>query len=398
MCVALLAMAAFRVDAAELPALIRLEALAVPYASPWQRATPQQETADDALLLDLAEASLQLAVPRHTRRLKIDADSYYIRLRESWQKLYGGGAKISWLESGGRKWLACLHPSQDRGISAFHLSTVFAGRAYSVLVFAPSTEPALPKAALDLLAGMRFADETAPLIPKPDSATPKWIKTRTIYPQANADVLEALVQDDLARLGGDGMVTGYGLDFIDSGVAWFIEGYQWKTVAARVTRVPWQQGGRLEVQAAAEAAAWPVKLTLKDNETDVRASLRVITLCAPSQRVAETLDQLQRGARQTLQRLLLERAAGCPTALPDSSAPSLVQGESGKTVQADVAVSLPPVLGAAEHAALRAAGLTRIGLVEIRLAAGPHRTGFGDRLLERARWYVVFEPGGAEGR
>jgi len=299
--------------------------------------------------------------------------------------------------------LACRRPSQDKGVSAFHLSTVFAGSAYSVLVFAPSTEQALPKAALDLLADMRFAGDAAPdmtktHLPEPDPAKSRWVKTRTIYPQANADVLEALVQDDLARLGGDGMVTGYGLEFIDSGVAWFIEGYQWKPLDARVTRVPWQQGGRLEVQAAAEAAVWPVTLTLKDNEADVRASLRVIELCAPSQSVAAALDQLQRGARQPLQRLVLEPAAGCPAGLPDSAAASLVQGESGKTVQTDVVVSLPSALGVAEHATLRAAGLTRLGLVEIALAAGPRRTGFGDRLLDRARWYVVFESGGAEGR
>jgi len=384
----LFAVSAFA-DATEL----RLEALVVPYASPWQRATPQQEAEDDALLLDVPDAGLHLAVPRQTRVLKTDADTYYAKLSEKWQALYGSGAKISWLESGGQKWLMCRRPSRDSGVGVFHLSTVFAGRAYSLLLFAPSAAESLPKAARDLLAAVRFGGESRVV-----SAKSGWRMTRTLYPQANAEVLEALVQDDVARLGEDGMVTGYGLDFSPDpsqpGVAWFIEGYQWKRVEGRGTRVDWKQGGRLEVQVAAESAVWPLQLTLQENEADVRASVRVIELCAPSRRVAEALEQLQRGARQPLQRLALERAEGCPeTAAP--SAPNMLQGESGKTVQADVAVTLPPALTTAQLAALRQAGLTRICLVEIALNAGPHRTGFGDRLIERARWYVVFEPGEA---
>ncbi len=369
-------------------AALQVEALSLPYASPWQRATPQQENEDDALLL-AADSSLRLALPRRTRLLKIDADSYYDRLRASWRKLYGDSAKISWFEAGGvdgkQKWLLCRRPSRDDAVSVFHLSTVFAGRAYSVLLFAPSA--ALPPAALALLAAVRFEGEATPVLVRPD-----WVKTRKIYPQANADVLEALVQDDVARLGDDGLVTGYGLDFGASSLAWFIEGYQWKTIATRVTRVDWKQGGRLAVLVDAASTVWPVQLTLTQDEAEVRASLRVIELCAPAQRIAAVLDQLQRGARQPLQRLLLEPAAGCPTrSLPEQAAPSL-QGASGKTVQADLALALPPRLDNAALAALRQAGLSRIGLVEIALEAAPRRIGFGDRLIERARWYVVFEP------
>lgn len=388
---ALLLMVAFCVDAAELPALLRLEALTMPYVSPWQRATTQQEAEDDALLLDATDAGLHLAVTRQTRILKTDADTYYARLRESWQKLYGDEAKIAWLESAGRKWLTCRHPSRDSGVSVFHLSTVFAGRAYSVLLFAPGAAVGLPQAAFDLLAGTRFGAESAAA--KPGG----WVMTRIVYPNAGADVLEALAQDDVARLGDDGMVTGYGLDFGESLVDWFIEGYQWKRVDARAQQVVWKQSGRLAAQWAVDSGTWAkgrMQLTLNETEADVSAQAHVWDICAPSQRVAEALAQLQRGARAPLQRLALERAAGCLASVALVE-PDALAGERGKTVQAEIAVALPPALEVAQLAALHQAGLSRICLVEIGLKAAPKRTGFGDRLLERARWYVVFEPDAA---
>ena len=388
--VGLLSIVACLADAAEL----RIEALTLPYASPWQRATPQQESEDDTLLLDAPDAGLHLAVPRQTRLLKLDADAYYAKLRENWQKLYGNEAKISWLESGGvpvkQKWLLCRRPSRDNGVGVFHLSTVVEGRAYSVLLFAPAGAETLPTMALDLLAGIRIGAGAAQ-----GAVQPAWVKTRTLYPKAHADLLEALVQSDVARLGDDGMVTGYGLDFGESSVDWFIEGYQWKTVDAQVARVAWKQGGRLQVKTNASVST--MQLTLKENEADVRASLRVIELCAPAQRITDALELLQRGAFAQFQRLAQERAPGCPD-LISLAAPANLQGESRKTVQADVALTLPPAPGPAELAEIRKAGLTRIVLVEIALKASSARTGFGDGLIERARWYVVFEMGGSGAR
>jgi hypothetical protein len=137
-----------------------------------------------------------------------------------------------------------------------------------------------------------------------------------------------------------------------------------------------------------------LQLALKEGEADIGAELRVWELCAASPSVAEVLAQVQRGAFAQIPRLARERASGCAE-MSAPAAPAVLRGVSGKTTQMDVALPLPPAPGPAELSALRQAGLTRIALIEIALSPGPARTGFGDRLIERARWYVVFEMGEA---
>jgi hypothetical protein len=70
----------------------------------------------------------------------------------------------------------------------------------------------------------------------------------------------------------------------------------------------------------------------------------------------------------------------------------VLHGESGNTVQIAFTASMPPLLDARQLESLRQAGMSRIGLVEIALHADDARhTGFGDRLVEHARAYVVYE-------
>jgi hypothetical protein len=137
-----------------------------------------------------------------------------------------------------------------------------------------------------------------------------------------------------------------------------------------------------------------LQLALKEGEADISAHLSVWDLCATSPRVTEVLAQAQRGAFAQIPRLARERASGCAE-MSAPAAPAVLRGESGKTTHLDVALTLPPAPGPAELSALRQAGLTRIAVVEIALKASSARTGFGDGLIERARWYVVFEVGEA---
>ena len=382
---------AVQADAAEL----HVQALSLPYASPWQRAAPEQEVEDDALLLDAAEAGLQLALMRQVRNLQTQTETYFARLTKSCQARHGDNAQTFWHEAGTRNWLVCR--GQLREGSVFHLSTVFAERAYSLVLFAPAKADQLPGLVLDLLANVRF--ESSPALQRPDTKpdAPVWMHTRTLFPQAGADVLAELVRSDLSRLGDDGMLTGYGLAFDIAGMTWFIEGYQWKADASQVRKVAWKQDGRLEFDLASALDATvngQLRLTLAEDAARVSAGLSVWQLCGPAAHIADVLEQLQSGERMSLSKLDLAHFAGCPEAdVADASgALPVLRGESGNTVQIAFTASMPPLLDARQLESLRQAGMSRIGLVEIALHADDARhAGFGDRLVEHARAYVVYE-------
>ena len=393
--------------AAELPSGVRVESLSLPYASPWQRAAPEQES--EALQLLLPQAGLQFAVLRHTLVLTTDAETYYARLSRNWRSFYGRDVRIGWIEAGASKWQYCQRPAQAGNGVAWQFSSVFGGRAYSIMLFAAGPEatgaPEIPTQAAELLAGVHWEDMAAEAS-TPSPAKPYWIKSRTLFPQANSDVLAALVQDDQDRLGSDGLLTGYGLDFSPSsnpsGTRWFIEGYVWKTLNARVERVALKAAGKLEFEASAavdDVARLVVRLSQIDQEADLGVRLRSWPLCAPAAQLDETLQQIQLGARLPLQRLARAPAAGCPDVATASNSTTdwryVLLGESEKTVQAEVAVNLPAALSARQQAALSQAGLSRLVLVEIAPYARPSRIGFGDQLIERARGYLVFEASGA---
>lgn len=393
-------------------AALRIEALALPYSTTndshpggWQRADPALE--NEALLLDQPEAGLQLALLRHTRVLKTDAQTYFDKLSRNWRARHGQQVPIGWLASGERKWLYCQHAAQDGEGMVWQLSSVVDGRAYSVLIFGPKPDaisaahaaPTIPAPARELIAGARFDADPPGNADVP--ATPHWVKTRTLLPHASADVLEALVRDDIARLGRDGLLTGYGLDFGDSSASWFVEGYAWKSRNSRVDKVAINSGGRLEFDlpdASAGAAKIRLRLSLNekenetDNEADVGVQLRVWQLCAASGQIAETLRQLRQGAHLSLRRLAQSPAAGCPPSEGQAEATHVLLGERGKSVEAEVALALPPAANEKQQAVLARAGLQRLLLVEIAAYPRPGRAGFGDRLIERARGYVVFEP------
>ncbi len=372
---------------------LRLYSLSLPYASPWQRGAPEQEAEDDALLLDTADIGLQLAVMRHTRVINIDTETYFGRLTRSCRLRQAGKAKTFRPAAGGPLWLVCLRTTQAG--SVFHLSTLFDRRAYSLVLFAPPEIEQLPVPALDLLARLRLA--AAPDNIQTHAPAPlHWRHTRTLFPQADAGVLAALVQNDRARLGDDGMLTGYGLDYEISGLAWFIEGYQWQTFDARPARVEWRQGGRLEFELASASSASVntfLRLDLVEDDAAVSGRLTAWQLCGPDLRVEEALEQLQHGEQAAMLELSRAHFPGCPESgmAGDSVVLPALSGRSGQRVEAEFAVPLPLALDAYRYDKLRQAGLTRIGLLEIALQADPRRVGFGDRLIEHARSYVVFE-------
>ena len=381
---------------------LRVESLHVPQLAPWQRGPAEQEQADDVYLLDLhadkAVAS-QVVLLRRAPVVKGNAEAYYDRLTRFWRDTYGKRVLIDWVEVGGVTWRTLRRPSSENGMGVFQLSTVFDGRAYSLLVFVPGTVTELPAPVMALLADMRFgsrAGENAKVLAQVPAE--RWALTRVYRFNLSGDVLEAVVAADVERMGRDGMLTGYGVDYGEASVDWFMEGYKWKTLAGRVAQVPWSTRGRLEVDAPAElgdGATWTLRLILPAQEMGVFARLAVWDMCAPADVLKDVLDRLDHGARGPMERLAAGKAAGCPIPPPALPAQRL-KGEPGKAATATWSLPGPlqSVAGVAwwEPANQPEKKLSRVRLVEAVLEPGADRIVPGDGLLERARLFFAYEP------
>lgn len=364
---------------------LRVEAMRLAPDPAWQRGAAEQEQADASFLLNLPAAeggALQVVIPHHAPVLKADAETYYANLTKRWQAQYGRDAAIAWSEAGGRKWLTCRRPARDPGVVVFHLSTVYQGRAYSLLVFAPVALRTLPQAALDLAAGARFGADAL-----------RWVKVRSYRAQPLGEVLEALVQSDAELHDGASMLTGYGLEYGEASMHWFLEGFRWKGGSERL---PFALRGRLQADApaqVADSAPVTVGLSLEQGALPALAQVRVHDVCAERQALDAALARLDQGARGALQRLLRERPAACPEAAP-AQAPQLLRVEPGQSAQQTFAIAMPDALPAEDLERLRQAGLAWVRLVEVSMQTSPEGTRLGDALLQRTGLFFRYEATG----
>ena len=364
-------------------ASLGVEALRLEPGAGWERGPAEQEQADEVFILDhrgAAGSSVQVLLLRRAPVVKGDADAYFDRLTRYWRGQYGKAVLIDWLEAGGVKWRYIRRPAGDQGMGVFQLSTVFEGRAYSLLVYVPGTLTSLPPEAQALIAGARFGAAAAEVATPPPPQV-RWARARTYRFNLQGEALEAVVMADAERLGRDGMLTGYGLSYGESSVEWFLEGFEWKTVAGRVARVSWSTRGRLEVDAPAEleaGAAWTLRLILPEGEAGVNARLVVWEVCAEAGVLRTELDKLNRGARMPMERL----AAACPGARP-SGPDGLLKGVGGRTATANWVLPGGPAVPQAGN---------RMRLVEVVLEPAPERKVPGDELLAKARLFFAYEP------
>ncbi len=398
--VGLMSVAFWMGSSSALAETLRIESLQVPRLAPWQRGPVEQEQADDVYLLDLrADQTVvsQVVLLRRAPVIKGDAQAYYDKLTRFWRATYGKMVLIDWMEIGGVKWRYLRRPSSENGMGVFQLSTVFEGRAYSLLVFVPGAVTVPPTPVMDLLARLHFGSQAGAAGPVAEPvAVPmeRWARSRIYRFNLSGDVLEAVVAADAERMGQDGMLTGYGLDYGESSVDWFMEGFEWKTVAGRAARVPWSTSGRLEVDAPAElgdAAVWNLRLILPEGEMGVSARLVVWDLCARPDALKEVLDRLKHGARGPMERLAATRPAACPVPVAVNPGERL-KGASGKTATAAWSLPYPPRWSAEAAGREPETRLSRVRLVEAVLEPGADRAVPGDGLLERARLFFAFEP------
>ena len=389
-----------------------VEALCLEPASPWQRGSAEQERADGAFLLDLPGArgfDAQLLLPRQAPRIKGDAAGYYDRLGRYWRSNYGPHVLVDWVELGGTRWHYLRRPASENGLGVFHLSTVADGRAHSVLVFVPGTVTSLPDPVRTLLARAAFAppqtpvamtvDEARPVATpdhseppqapqaqaSPPSAAPRWTRTRTYRLVVLGDALEAVAAADAEALGPDAALTGFGLDYGEASVRWFLEGHVWSDPGRHARKEPWASQAILEVAAPtelAEGGTWT--LSLSGVTEGVAATLAVLDLCGSEPVLTEALRGLARGLRAPLDRLAAQPPAGCPERRPSAPMP-LVLGRSGGPSRGVIAwPAEPPPAPLAE-------GLVRIRLVEAVLGPEPGRRVPGEALISRARLFFAYE-------
>ncbi len=332
--------------------------------------------------------ALQVTLPRRSTLLKADAESFHSNLRKIWAAQYGKGAEIGEIEIAGVRWMTCRRPAGDGGAIVFQLATVYEGRAYSLLAFASPQAVGLPQPVYDLLVGVNFGPEPRP-----------WIATRVIAAQPGHDALEALVQGDAERLGQDGMLTGYGIEYTqppdtaDTGpgkrLAWFMDGFKWRNLVGRDERLPISLRGHLVARAPArvEGASAAISIELRveaESSTGVEAEVGLLDVCAPAAELDAALARLERGARAPLERLARERPASCP-AFPVTAPPKGLLARPGDTMAQPLAFSLPPGLPVA-------AGLSRVRIVAVRPRLVGNEDELGQNLLRQLGLYFVYAP------
>jgi hypothetical protein len=368
----------------------------------WVTASAAQMDESDAWTLSLpmeGGVALEVLIPRSPPLLKSDAETFFRHLTRKWQAQYGKAVAVGWgsfgpdtaLPEAGR-WLIGRRPSRTGEGVVFHLSTVQAGRAYSVLVFTPPDTEALPPEAQALLAKLSFnppdgvVSASAPADTPPASPA-RWRRTQARVLVPEGEVLAALAQTETEAMGDTGMLTSFVFQALDLngntlGAGWTLEGFRWALQFGRDQQLPFASRGRLDLTAA---ETWdsdgllPVTLVLRvdETETPLAAVLKVHAYCGAAGPWAEAMKALEKGARAPLHRLAENH--GCPDAAGASAKQIRWEAHGGETLTREhgVEISLPGY-GAGGR------------WLEVSLTPQPESVGEG--LLERLALVLVYEP------
>lgn len=367
---------------------LRVDAMSLVPDARWRRGDPTREKEDAAYLLEwpVAEGArgvaLQVAIPLRATPLMTGAEDFYANLYKKWTQQYGKRAEIGQIEIAGVRWLACRRPANSGDASVFHLVTAHAGRAYSVLAFAGAEVKGLPKPAYDLLAAADFGVAARP-----------WVFHRVVAAQPAQAALETLVAADAERLGHDGMLTGYGIQYValpelagaGQGLRlnWFLEGFRWRNRGGRDERLPLDRRGYLDAWVAANAAAPTLTVRFAGAaNTAVEAEVGLLDLCAPAADVDAALARLAAGVDAPLEALVRARPQACPPA-PAGIPPRFPRARPGQSVVETLEFPVAPTPAAA-------AGLSQLRVLYARPRLAGSEAEAGQRLLRGTGLYFVF--------
>jgi len=231
--------------------------------------------------------------------------------------------------------------------------------------------------------------------PRPPLAEPghRWHLARVIHVLPKGKRLTALAEEERARLGENGMLTGYGMSLAGKGYKGFLEGYAWEGEDARqLQRKPfarqWQLAWRPPEEIGPGEQAWGLQVT-ESGETPgqaMRLRLELLPICGQRDVVLAGFDALVKATENAGERLVaLSEACHLPVGDPPVNVTSLPTGSEERSA----ALGLP-----AEWT--RATGV-REGDVKRLVVVASHPPAEsspqpGDALLAGVRSYFIYKP------
>lgn len=369
---------------------IRIDAHWLPPTPDWQRAAPDEEAAQESVILRwMGEGEpITVFIPQHSVALKVDEARFRQQLAQRWRAQYGRRARIFEAHLGSKRWLICRRPSLESEATVFHLASVEHGRAVHLLAITSAAGESLPAplaqlladahdsayaspaladthvpaqtpqiaAGLDLPPAKPNADaaltpdaaKDAPTLPPPaqtnasssDSLPAPWRLRRSVLALPQGEALTRIARAEAARMSPPVELVAYGLRAREHGVQGFIDGTRTKKNGAptrrplvRHWRVHWSAPGetlRPEDELALSVHVDLASLPLPPAVWTLRA--RFYAVCGRREALIATFDALARHDPAGRRRLAQHQAECGPIPTLEAQARAANETGSGKTV------------------------------------------------------------------
>jgi hypothetical protein len=139
----------------------------------WQRAPVEEEGELDSVVLRQDANGLEVFLPRHRIRPKMEAAKFIEQLEQNWRRRYGEQVAMGWLDAAGARWRVCRRPSQSGDGQVFQIVTVRGPEVYQMVAMAPAGVEVLPEEVRSLLTGAIWAGGKSPAGPETPAVAAK---------------------------------------------------------------------------------------------------------------------------------------------------------------------------------------------------------------------------------